>query len=349
MKKPIRCWFVRGSNALVNKRNADPRPVTPLQNAAYLGNVRIASLLLAAGAQVNTKGTTGRTALHFAVLSSRLDVMQLLIEKGADLNTRDVEGTSPLDDAVWRGSPDAVAILMAHGARLNEADSKTDATPINEAGYLGDTALIRYLLQFNPDLAAVDKHGYGSLENATRMGKEDSAVLLLEAEAREKGTPQLSGRILEAAIRKDESVLVAALLRYGVAANETMDSGSTPLEAGASAKAIKVVRVLLESGADANMNGWDGSSPLEDASLAGFDAIVETLLDHGAPVNQTTALYGAASFGKVEVVRLLLERGANPALCGKNHKSPYEAALENGNREVARGIEKHGGAKGCEQ
>jgi uncharacterized protein len=69
-------------NAVINKRHGDPFPTTPLQNAAYLGNLRIASLLVAAGAQIDTKGTTGRTALHFAVLGRHLDVMQLLIEKG---------------------------------------------------------------------------------------------------------------------------------------------------------------------------------------------------------------------------------------------------------------------------
>jgi hypothetical protein len=146
---------------------------------------------------------------------------------------------------------------LARGARLDEADSKTGATPINEAAYLGETLLVRYLLQFNPDLTSVDKWGYGPLENATRMGKEDSAVLLLEAEAKEKATPQFSGRVIENAIRKDEPVLIATLLRHGVAANETLPSGLTLLEAGASAKATNVVRVLLESGADAKRE-WAG-------------------------------------------------------------------------------------------
>jgi ankyrin repeat protein len=79
------------------------------------------------------------------------------------------------------------------------------------------------------------------------------------------------------------------------------------------------------------------------------------LLDHGALVNRlntgsgTTALYAAASFGKGEVVKLLLNRGANPTLCGKNRKSPYQAALENGYSEVATEIRNHGGARNCEQ
>ena len=84
-------------------------------------------------------------------------------------------------------------------------------------------------------------------------------------------------------------------------------------------------------------------------------AIAGMLLDHGALVNRlnsgsgSTALYAAASFGKGEVVKLLLKRGANPILCGNNHKSPYQAALDNGYSEVANEIRNHGGARSCEQ
>jgi ankyrin repeat protein len=78
------------------------------------------------------------------------------------------------------------------------------------------------------------------------------------------------------------------------------------------------------------------------------------LLDRGAFVNDlsdnsgTTALYAAASFGHSDVVNLLLERGANPSLCGKNNRSPYQAALANGYNEVAALIRNHAGAMSCE-
>ncbi len=343
-------------NAQVNSgRDADAgqAPVTPLQYAAYLGNLRISSILIKAGAHIDTSEGTGRTALHFAVTARHLDVMRFLIEQGADLNTRDAEGASPLDDAVWTGSLDATAILLAHGAHLNEMDTKTGATPINEAAFRGNAPLIRYLLQFHPDLGIADKQGHGPLENAIRMGKEDSALLLLEAEPKERATPQFFERTMDAAIRNNESVLVATLLKQGALANDTLPSGSTPLDTAAAEGATPVVRVLLDNGADPNRSGRNGTSPLEDASLKGFDGIVGMLLDHGALVDHlnsasgTTALYAAASFGKSNVAKLLLERGANPNLCGKNGRTPYQAALENGYKDAATQIQSHGGAKSC--
>ncbi len=291
--------------ALLLAYHADPNTRSlPLQAAAELGNLHITEMLFAAGAQINTRSAAGRTALHFAVIGDHLDIIRFLIEKSADVNTRDGEGTSPLDDAVWRGYMDATAILLARGARLDEAETKTGATPINEAAYLGNTQIVRYLLQFNPNLGIPDKRGFTPLENAVRMGKADSALLLLEADAKEQKTPQFFDRMMSAAVKKDESVLVEALLRYGASANGTLASGATPLDAAASEGAVNIVRVLLNNGADPKQNGRNGTSPLEDASLKGFGAIAEMLLDHGALVNQvndgsgTTALYAAASFGK---------------------------------------------------
>jgi cytohesin len=340
-------------NTHVDSHNhRDPAPATPLQYAAELGNRRVASILIAAGARINEKGPAGRTALHYA--KGQLDLIQLLIDKGADVNARDVDGVSPLDEAAWYGFLDTVAILLAHGARLNESEPKTGATPINEAAYNGHATLVQYLLQFKPDLGIPDKHGYTALDNAIRMGKEDSAVLLLEAEAKETETPQSLTRVMDAAIRKDEPVLVESILQRGGSANGILSSGATPLDAAAFDGAIKVVDVLLKHNADPNRSGRNGNSPLEDASLKGFDAIVGTLLDHGAMVNQangdsgTTALYAAASFGKGNVVELLLKRGANPNLCGASHKSPYEAASENGYSDVANQLQHYGGKKHCE-
>ena len=81
-------------------------PATSLQCAASMGNLQLASTLIAAGARVNLAGPSGRAALHFAVLSAHLDMVRYLLEKNADLSSRDAEGTSPLDDAVWRdGEP----------------------------------------------------------------------------------------------------------------------------------------------------------------------------------------------------------------------------------------------------
>lgn len=271
-------------------------PQAPLQIAAYMGNLNLASLLVSAGADVNAQTQTGRTALQFAVVGSHLDLIRFLIEKGADLSERDAEGTSALDDAVWRGSLEATAILLAKGARLNEAETKTGATPINEAAYRGETQLIHYLLQFGPNLGIPDKRGYTPLENSIRMGNMDSAILLLDALAPGQKTPEFLKRMLSAAIKKDQSAVVGALIQHGVRVNDPLESGATPLDAAAAGGAANVARVLLAAGADPNRSGRDGASPLEDACLKGFYSVAELLLENRALVNQVNEGSGRTAY-----------------------------------------------------
>ncbi len=331
---------------------ANPRSMTPLQKAAEKGDLQVARALVAAGARVNDTDGSGRTPVHYA-LASHLDMVRLLIEKGADVNIRDAEGASPLDDAVWNGNLDAAAVLIAHGARLNEPDTQTGATPVNEAAFRGRTELIRYLLLFHPDLSAADNRGRTPLENAIRMGKEDSALLLLEAQPGAQRTPQFLGKTMQAAIGMDQALVAEELLRQGAKVNEALPSGYIPLDAAAFAGASRAARMLLDHGADPNAAGKEGTTPLEDAAAKGFDSIAAVLIDHGARVNQsnavtgTTALYGAASAGHLTTAKLLLERGANPSACGANRKTPYQIAVENEHADVAAEIRSRGGVDRC--
>jgi len=295
-------------NTPVGTRSIEPpAPATALQYAAELGNRRIASELLEAGARVDGPGPTGRTALHYAL--GHLDVLQMLLEKGANANARDRDGSSALDEAVWFGLVDAAAILLAHGAGLNEAEPKTGATPINEAAYKGQTKMVAYLLRFAPDLTIADKRGYGPLENAARLGKEDAAVLLVD-----RSSSALLPRVIDLAMAKNEPRLAGALLQRGVAVNNN----------------------ALE---DAALKGFDGIVE----TLIAHDADVNNVnQDSGS-----TALYSAAAFGKTGVVKVLLTHGANPNLCGTKGKSPLQAAIENGFSEAAALIEAAGGQKTC--
>ncbi len=364
-------WHADPNKPLDSIARNDQFPLTPLLYAVQSGDLPLVSLLLANGAHIDARGPGGRTALHLAVagncpgtlpvLSDKaaaggcLDTLRVLLDKGADANLRDAEGASPLDDAVWRGSAEEVAMLLAHGAHLNDTDTQTGATPINEAAFRGNAQVVQLLLQFHPDLEIPDNRGYSPLDNAIRMRKEDSALLLLDAEPKDRLTAPFLDKVTNEAISKDLARLTEALLGKGVSMNSTLASGSRPLSAAAFAGATDVVRFLLARGANPNLSDSDGAAPLWSASLKGYDEIAGTLLDHGAAINrlntssETTALYAAASFGREKVVKLLLDKGADPAICGNNHKSPYQAALQYGYRDVALQIQNRGGAAGCKQ
>jgi hypothetical protein len=66
-------------------------------------------------------------------------------------------------------------------------------------------------------------------------------------------------------------------------------------------------------------------------------------LDHAAPVDRKTALFRAAVFGHADVVRLLLERGADPKALGADGRSALDVVLatrgEEKNPAIARALD----------
>ena len=65
---------------------------TALFEAAYLGNLDVATLLLDAGADPNAEDDTGEISLREAALGKHLEMVRLLISRGADPKARNKKG-----------------------------------------------------------------------------------------------------------------------------------------------------------------------------------------------------------------------------------------------------------------
>jgi uncharacterized protein len=117
------------------------------------------------------------------------------------------------------------------------------------------------------------------------------------------------------AVREDDAAVVSRLLASGADANIRDEIGATALMHAAAFSSAETVRVLLERGADVNATTKSGATALMWAT--GDIAKVRLLLDRGARVDVmmkdgTTTLVTAARRGSLDVMRLLLARGANP-------------------------------------
>jgi len=109
----------------------EPRSrITALWAAAELGNIRVAHLLLHAGADVNTvKHPTGNSALYIAVQNGHGPMVTLLLQHGADPNVYHIGSNNtetstlnhpPIVIAVTMAKCNIVAQLMNAGARVEE-------------------------------------------------------------------------------------------------------------------------------------------------------------------------------------------------------------------------------------
>ena len=142
------------------------------------------------------------------------------------------------------------------------------------------------------------------------------------------------------------------LLDHGADPNACRDGRFTPLFFAASAMQPEAVRVLLEHHADINLRCASGETSLHwvfsvCSSEEKFMDMVRRLLEHGADPNignndHTTPLHEASSRGLLEASRLLLIHGAKVDVKDKNGKTPFQVAASKGYDELMKLLVDHG-------
>ena len=149
---------------------------------------------------------------------------------------------------------------------------------------------------------------------------------------------------LHAAAMYGYSEIVEFLLEHGVDPNiRDKKDGATPLHYAAAYGNSKVVEVLLEHGADPNIRDKKyGITPLHFAAVSDYPKIIEVLHKKGLSDYDDTPLQ-AAEFNYPEVVKLLLEHGANPNIQENKYGwTPLHYAVKSCHVDVARVLLDHG-------
>ncbi|TRZ49354.1 ankyrin repeat domain-containing protein [bacterium] len=137
------------------------------------------------------------------------------------------------------------------------------------------------------------------------------------------------------AARDGNELAVMDLIEKGANINSTGGGplDFSPLMWASNEGNISLLGLLLNRGADPNLRNRRGSSALLLAAITGHLDVVRLLLDSGADLHFKTqgvsALSAAAAEGHLEVVRLLLERGA------RDHNGrAFEGASQIGHLEI---------------
>jgi uncharacterized protein len=308
------------------KVNASDRyGITPLNLAAVNGNAQIIRKLLEAGANANAVDATGETVLMTAARTGTAEALKLLIDRGANLNAVDPEfQQTALMLAVRENHPSAVKLLIERESALNERTRVGPAPafrpPCKGTGCGSEgVGINRGGVPDRGQRAAING-GMTALLYAARDGRLEEAKLLVAGGADVKLADPNEITPLLMAILNDHLDVATFLIDHGADVNASDFWGRTPLWA-----AVDVRNMDLDHGVDKGV----AREPVFD--------FIKLLIDRGANVNVRTKEYHpgrrwlyslgdvswvdmtgqtpflrAALSGDTKVMRLLLERGADP-------------------------------------
>jgi ankyrin repeat protein len=333
----------------VNERSPDGS--TALLWLAHWNDAETAALLLDAGADANLANEFRMTPLSQACTNGSAAFVRLLLKSGANPNTPIDTGETPLMTCAKTGTVDAVRLLVEYGAQVNAKEPAQNQTALMWAASEKHTKVVQALIELRADIKAQTKQGFTPIHFAARVGDLESVKLLMAA-----------GVDVNFPTGGDDGPAVPAT---GARGGGGAGAGYTPLLIATLRAQIDVAVYLLDHGADPNIDtagftplqwastSWEGysSNPVygfEDPmsgihDRAGQLRLVKALLAHGAKVNApmvkrpsfatgytdvagATPFLLAASVDDVEMMRILLDAGADPKIVTKTNATAIMAA-----------------------
>jgi ankyrin repeat protein len=262
---------------------------TPLHWAVYQRDAALVKRLIAAGAKVSVANQFGSTPMQEAAVTGDAEIIKMLLAAGADVESANADGQTALMVVARTGKVAAAKALLIAGAKVNATESFGGQTALMWAAAESQPAMIRLLLE------------YGAKANARGTVREWQARITAEPRPKDRHIGGFTPLLYVA--REGDVECAKALIEGGADINMYTRDRETPLVLALENQHFDLAKYLISAGAD--IDQWDlyGRSPLYTA------VDLSTLPTGGRPdtpsTDQTTAM---------EVIQMLLDKGANPNL-----------------------------------
>ncbi|MDO8793472.1 MAG: ankyrin repeat domain-containing protein [Vicinamibacterales bacterium] len=339
--KAVRVLLKQG----VDAKATQPDGATALHWAAHWNDVALAKDLVAAKTDPNAANDYGVTPLFLAVTNGSLEMTEVLLGAGARAGAALPTGETVLMTAVRGGNPAVVKRLIGAGADPNAAQKSKGQTALMWAATSKNVPVASVLIEGGARAGMTTANGFTALLFAAKEGSIEMARLLLasgakvDEQAKDGSTP-----ILAATVR-GHSDLAMFLLDQGAKPDGALAvAGYSPLHFAAARFDDALAPVEL------NQTGeWRALLGMPDRK--GKLALINALLARGADVNAMStkpllragfgeSFFGSTPFiiatgsGDVEVMKLLLAKGADPKATGDSGRTAIIAACD-GNADTS--------------
>ncbi|MGO8716607.1 MAG: ankyrin repeat domain-containing protein [Smithella sp.] len=312
---------------------------TPLIAASGFGQLQIVQWLLNNGAKINLASNSGVTPLYTAVKNRHKRIVEYLLDQGADLESRDNGGPSVVDIAKRCGDSAIYKLIMAkRDKEIKHKKCLEDYMDAKEArekyrrmkpGSLSSGEMIEIIKASDRLLAYkkewIDEIGHIDF-SVTNPNVLDRSLVYIGDKDLKQSSYEVGASMtrLMMAVLVDDKEQTMSLLAEGADPNESNGIGET---------ALFILAGHYRSGKFSN----PPDNALECARI---------LIQKGAAVNSTdiagwTPLMWAAFNGDVDMLKLLLENGADPKIASQSGHTALSLAKDVDYPDIVKALNRH--------
>jgi ankyrin repeat protein len=229
---------------------ADEDGETPLHSAIRRNQTAAAEFLLEQDADTELRNAYGRTPLLLVARETgNIEMARLLIAGGADVNAMDRFGAPPLGLAAWRGFRGLVNLFLDEGALLPPADSWDAKSLAMLSAEKGLERLFLLCADSGVDLNMRNDRGGSLLHSASQGGAELIVARMLDM-GFDVNERDRYGRVpLHYAAEMRREVVAQTLLDRGAEIDARSLSGETPFNTAQAVGREAMARFLAAAGA----------------------------------------------------------------------------------------------------
>ena len=337
-------------------RGADVNAQDDTQQSAFLiaaseGYVALLDLTLRQGADLDSKDSFNGTALIRATERGHAAIAGRLVRAGIDVDHVNNLGWTALHESVILGDGteryvDTVRVLVAAGADVGIPAVDDDLTAGQHAEQMGQTA-VADLLRKTAEAEDIRRRAAQEASVAAASdGDADAAALMLRSKADLEGRDDHDRTALLLASTYDRVPVARLLVALGADPDALDDRHDTPWLVTGVTGSVAMLEALLPADPDLTIRNRYGGISVIPASERGHVDYVRRVVQTDIDVNHVndlgwTALLEAVILGDgsapyQEIVRILLDAGADPAIADGNGVTALEHARRSGQSEVAR-------------